>query len=289
MAASELAEFAPAKINLFLHVLGKRDDGYHELESLVVFPNIGDRLTAVLSDSWSLDVIGPFAEQLTKTPPEDNLVLKAAIRFSDFAVTLGRVEKPLAFTLEKRLPVASGIGGGSADAGAALRLCAQAAGLEIDEDLFALAAGLGADVPACVLGSSAWMSGIGDVVEPAHLPEVPFLVLVNPRIEVSTAEVFKRLDAGPVAREEMARPSFERADELAEFLSQTRNDLEAPAIKMVPEIKSTLAAIRDTGADIVRMSGSGATCFGLYESSDAAVAAANALRSKHPDWWVAAA
>ncbi len=289
MAQTELTAFAPAKINLFLHVLGKRSDGFHELESLVVFADIGDRLDARPKSAWGLDVVGPFAAQLVSLGEEDNLVLKAARLAEAWASSSGKPLGPLHFTLEKNLPLASGIGGGSADAAAALRLCAQAAGLVPDQDLFALSAALGADVPVCLFGKSAWVRGIGEAVEPASVPEGLSLVLANPRVGVSTAEVFARLDARPVAPQDTARPVFTALDELAEFLSSTTNDLEMPAREIAPTIGKVLDELAATRPLLSRMSGSGATCFGLYENKDAAEAAASALGANHPDWWVVCA
>lgn len=284
-----MREFAPAKVNLFLHVLGKRGDGYHELESLVVFADVGDHLTAAPADKMGLSLSGPFADALRGFDPEDNLVLRAAKVTEEWAWGENKDLPPLHFTLEKHLPVSSGIGSGSADAAAAMRLAAGAAGLTIDADLYARAATLGADVPVCLFGKPAWMSGLGEKLAPARVPEGLGIVLVNPGVEVSTAEVFKALGAGPATVQERNRPDLHSVEELAAFLKSTRNDLEAPAFAAAPVIRKVIDAIEETSPHIGRMSGSGATCFGLFASIGEAEAAALRLREAHHDWWVMAA
>jgi len=286
MAQTELRAFAPAKVNLFLHVLGKRADGYHDLDSLVVFADVGDHLTAVPADKWGLDLGGPYADGLRSGDLTDNLVLKAARAATDWANEKGQELPPLHFTLEKHLPVASGIGGGSSDAAAVLRICAEAAGLAIDDDLVARAAALGADVPVCLFGKPAWMSGLGEKIKPARVPEGLGLLLVNPGVEVSTAEVFKRLGAGAVIKKTLPRPTFQSTDELISFLVKTRNELEAPARQIAPVIGEVLVNIEKTSPLHARMSGSGATCFGLYARQEDADAAARTLRETHHDWWI---
>jgi 4-diphosphocytidyl-2-C-methyl-D-erythritol kinase len=279
-------EFAPAKVNLFLHVLGKRADGYHDLDSLVVFADVGDHLAAAPEKRWGLTVTGPYADQLRGGDPADNLVVRAARVTEEWAWGKDRDLSPLHFTLEKHLPVASGIGGGSADAGAAMRLCAHAAGLALDADLYARAAALGADVPVCLFGKPAWMSGLGEKIEPAALPGGFGLLLVNPGVEVATAEVFKRLGADPVARKAVPRQKFKSADALISFLAKMRNDLEAPAREIAPVIGEVLDNIEKTSPMLARMSGSGATCFGLYACQEDADAAAHAVREARHDWWI---
>jgi len=286
MAQTEFRAFAPAKVNLFLHVLGKCADGYHEIESLVVFADVGDHLTAVPADKWGLDLSGPYADGLRSGDLTDNIVLKAARAAADWANEKGQELPPLHFTLEKHLPVASGIGGGSSDAAAVLRICAEAASLAIDDDLVARAAALGADVPVCLFGKPAWMSGRGEKIKPARVPEGFGLLLVNPGVEVSTAEVFKRLGAGAVIKETLPQPTFQSTDELISFLAKTRNDLESSAREIAAAIGDVLDDIEKTSPLLARMSGSGATCFGLYTSRDDADAAAHAIREAHHDWWI---
>ncbi|MBS0640089.1 MAG: 4-(cytidine 5'-diphospho)-2-C-methyl-D-erythritol kinase [Proteobacteria bacterium] len=275
-----LSEFAPAKINLYLHVVGRRADGYHLLDSLAVFASIGDRLSAEPDASLLLTLAGPFAAGLTAEA--DNLVLRAA---RALAVELGVAPRGRV-TLEKHLPVASGIGGGSADAAAALRLLARLWGFAPGaERMAALASGLGADVPVCVVCRPARMQGIGEVL--TSVPALPpfGMVLVNPGIAVATPAVFKARTGNfsPPA----ALPAYGWADAqtLADWLRGTRNDLEPPARSLAPIIGDVLDALAaDPRCLLARMSGSGATCFGLYETAALAEAAAKALA--RPGWWV---
>ena len=281
------SHLAPAKVNLFLHVGDKRADGYHNLLSLVVFADVGDRLSAAPADSLALKVTGPFPNT---GPTADNLVLKAARALGEWAGKHGHKTKPVELTLEKNLPVASGIGGGSSDAAAALLMLAAHWGLPIAvDDLQALGLQLGADVPVCLRGAPTLVSGVGESLAPVHtLP--PFaLVLVNPRVEVPTAQVFKALDVRSGAFAPPLR-DFKDARDFAMYLDQTINDLGAPAKVIAPIIMRTEYALAATdGCLIARMSGSGATCFGLYASKAAADAAADAIARKHPEWWVKAA
>jgi 4-diphosphocytidyl-2-C-methyl-D-erythritol kinase len=286
-------ELAPAKVNLSLRVLRRRPDGYHDIESLVVFANLGDQLAFVPARRLALTMRGPTAGAAGALA--DNLVLKAARALAD------RVEglKVGSFTLSKRLPVAAGLGGGSADAAAALRLLARANRLALDDPRLMQAAGAtGADVPVCLDPRPRVMQGIGEILsQPLDLPRLP-AVLVNPGIAVSTKDVFAALrltsrpSAGgfsdhPVAggRKQAARPYAG----LVAALAADRNDLEEAAIRLQPAIAKVLAAITDLpGCALARMSGSGATCFGLFASSRLAVSAARALRGRHPAWWVRA-
>lgn len=280
---SPLRAFAPAKINLWLHVTGRRPDGYRELDSLVAFADVGDRLSAAPADALSLSVTGPFAAALGDG--SENLVLKAA---RALAAHCG-VPANAALHLEKNLPVAAGIGGGSADAAAALRLCARLWRADIGRaELARLALGLGADVPVCLAGKTARMTGIGEKLVPLDPPPPAApAVLVNPGTAVSTGQVFEAR-ARP-----FGSPAEDRggdlADDLAGRAAANRNDLEAPAIALVPEIADVLAALRPaSGLRLARMSGSGATCFGLFDGDAAAEAAARAIAAAHPAWWVAA-
>jgi 4-diphosphocytidyl-2-C-methyl-D-erythritol kinase len=275
------AVFAPAKINLYLHVGARRADGYHELESLVVFADVGDELRFESANELSLTIGGPFAPALAADP--DNLVLKAARALAAFA----KIEPKAHIALTKNLPVASGIGGGSADAAAALRGLARLWKLDIAPDaLQQIAVSLGADVPACLHGGALRIEGIGERLTP--LPGLPVLdaVLVNPGIAVSTAEVFGRLDyrSGTVRR---AVPSDWNT--LMNMLEHTKNDLEEPACAIAPIIREAISELcSDPLALLVRMSGSGATCFALYGDADCANAAAQTVARAYPNWWVKA-
>jgi 4-diphosphocytidyl-2-C-methyl-D-erythritol kinase len=284
-----LVERAPAKVNLTLSVLGRRPDGYHELDSLVVFADVADQLSFEPAESLELAVVGPGADACG--PADANLVIKAARLLADGieGFRLGR------FRLEKDLPVAAGLGGGSSDAAAALRLLARENGIALDDRrLAAVARATGADVPVCLQPHVRTMRGIGDLLSaPIELPRLP-AVLVNPRVAVPTAPVFAALGlrAGDTARAAAAPAAGDipgQPDRLLAFLQGRPNDLEAPAISIQPVVGQVLAALRDTaGVRLVRMSGSGATCFGLYGSSDEATAAARALQAAHPAWWVRA-
>lgn len=270
------AEFAPAKVNLALHVTGRRADGYHLLDSLVAFPGVGDSLSAEPAADWSLAIDGPFAPGLEGGP--GNLVLRAAALFPPAPA--------LAFRLVKRLPVASGIGGGSADAAAAIRLVARLRSEPLPPAGAVL--GLGADVPVCLAGRPARMTGIGERLEPLALPAA-WLVLVNPGVPVATAAVF----AGLARRDNPGLPpppAFPDAAALARWLLAQRNDLEPPALAAAPAIATVLAALAGArGALLARMSGSGATCFGLFATAAASAAAAAAIARDEPGWWVAPA
>ncbi len=280
-----LEEFAAAKVNLTLVVQGRRPDGYHELDSLVAFAQFGDQLTFTPGGPLSVTTHGPFASAMT----DDNLVAKAARLAMAAApqLTLGR------FTLEKRLPVAAGLGGGSADAAAALRLLRRAnPALSASVDWHALAARCGADVPVCLGAKAARMQGLGErLTVLADLPRLGCL-LVNPRVHLATAAVFQALGASPLVDvpEAPFPDGFRTADDLVSFVRGGRNDLEAPAIALCPpigDIKQVLAALPEALA--TRMSGSGPTCFALFPNLAAAVHAAHLLQTKRPQWWCAAA
>lgn len=269
--------FAPAKINLTLHVTGRRADGYHLLDSLVAFADLGDRITAEHAESLTLQITGPFAPVLAPDP--QNLVLRAAGLFA--------ADRGAAITLDKHLPVASGIGGGSADAAATLVALSRLWGLPIP----ARVVSLGADVPACLDGRSLRMSGVGEVIEPlASLLPPAAVVLANPGVAVPTPAVFSALDRHdhpPMPRE---LPRLRDLAELAAFLGMMRNDLEKPAQGIAPVIAAVRQALSaQPGCRIARMSGSGATCFGLFDDPLSASAAAQSLRRAHPAWWVASA
>lgn len=271
---------ARAKINLFLHVGTRRADGYHGLASWAAFTEIGDDLTAEPADALSLAIEGPFAGTLPVSA--DNLVLKAAE-----ALGQGR---GAALRLAKHLPVASGVGGGSADAAAALHLLNELWGLDTQPaDLFHLAADLGSDVPVCVYNRSALMTGRGELLAPGpDLPPLP-VVLVNPGVAVSTADIFAGLGQRSGAVLARLPEAVTGPDHLAAMLKPTKNDLEAPALARAPAIGIALDALRaQPGLLMARMSGSGATCFALAVDDAAAAAAALSLKRARPDWWVAA-
>jgi 4-diphosphocytidyl-2-C-methyl-D-erythritol kinase len=281
-AAIEL--FAPAKVNLYLHVTGKRADGYHLLDSLVVFAGTGDTLRFAHAETLTLDIEGPGAAHLS--PDQDNIVLKAA---RALAKALDRPAHA-AITLEKHLPVAAGIGGGSADAAATLRGLMALWDAELDDATLAkIGLELGADLPVCLAGRPTQMSGIGETLTPAITLPPAWLVLVNPRLALSTPAVFKARtgDFSPAAP--LTEVSSD-AQALADALVRRHNDLAKPAIFLEPAVKDMLDAIGETpGCLLARMSGSGATCFGLYEDEEAADSAADALAEAHPDWWVSPA
>jgi 4-diphosphocytidyl-2-C-methyl-D-erythritol kinase len=281
---------APAKLNLYLHIVGRRADGYHLLESLVAFTGTGDRVSAKAGKGLSLAVEGPFAASLRQTPDEDNLVLKAARGLEAWARAQGRPVEGAALQLHKVLPVASGIGGGSADAAAALLALIRLWSLPIaGEALGRLAESLGADVPACVRGQAVLMEGIGErlSVVPA-LPDVPVL-LVNPGVALPTPAVYRAFREGfalkPLPRPKPVGP-WREAAALARSLEETVNDLEAPAIALCPPIAAALRALRAEGALLARMSGSGATTFALFADAVRARAAASRIRAAEPGWWV---
>ncbi|WP_170925249.1 4-(cytidine 5'-diphospho)-2-C-methyl-D-erythritol kinase [Roseovarius gaetbuli] len=264
---------ASAKINLTLHVTGRRDDGYHLLDSLVVFADFGDRITVRPATATRLTVTGPMAAGV----PVDagNLVLKAAALIGVSADIM----------LEKYLPAAAGIGGGSSDAAATLRALSEMAGVAVPCDVLSL----GADVPVCLAGGAAWMRGIGEDVTPlAGVPPL-YAVLVNPGVAVATPEIF----AGLTTRDNPAMPeplpTWPETSDFMAWLATQRNDLQAPAIAKEPIIAEVLATLLDTpGCQLARMSGSGATCFGLYDSAERASAAAGRLAQDRPGWWVVA-
>lgn len=274
-----MTEPARAKINLCLHVTGRRLDGYHLLDSLVAFAEAADTLTLKSPEGpLSLELEGPFAAGLAAEA--DNLVLRAA---RQLAAAAGRPASGQ-FVLYKALPLASGIGGGSADAAAALRLLLRAWRLDPAEvGLPALALALGADVPVCLAGRAARMGGIGEALAPAPaLPECG-IALVNPGVQVATQAVF-RARAGAFSAPAMLSPGWRDSAELIADLARGGNDLEAPAIALCPAIAAVLSALRAIpDCRLARMSGSGATCFGLFETAEAARAAAAVM--VRPGWW----
>jgi len=254
---------APAKINLYLHITGKRSDGYHLLDSLVAFTEYGDVLEITSSERLELTVTGPFAASLS----EDNLVMRAARLLQEYT----GCKKGAQITLHKNIPIGAGLGGGSSDAAAALLGLQKLWGVTLASDkLQELALKLGSDVPVCLLRKTSRVGGIGDEVTPVAMEwDKHWLVLVNPNVPLLTADVYRRF-SGP-----FSLPS-----------APPHNDLEAPAIVLLPVVADVLSAIHRSGCELARMSGSGATCFGLYESEEAAQIAAQNLQQQHPDWWI---
>jgi 4-diphosphocytidyl-2-C-methyl-D-erythritol kinase len=295
--AGVLATLAPAKVNLTLRILGRRPDGFHDLESLVVFAPFGDRLALRLGPHLGLSVSGPTAA--SAGPLADNLVLRAAQALATYVdgLKLGR------FTLTKRLPAGAGLGGGSSDAAAALRLLAQANALGLeDAPVHEAARATGADVPVCLDPRPRLMRGIGDILSaPLTLPKLG-IVVVHPGVAVPTGPVFKALGLAPGERRAEPAPveppwtadgpnnrEGHGRDVLLAWLADQSNDLEAAAIAIAPVIADVLEAIRDLpGCRLSRMSGSGSACFGLFGSARAATAAARQLALAWPDWWVRA-
>jgi 4-diphosphocytidyl-2-C-methyl-D-erythritol kinase len=285
-----LIEYGRAKVNLTLRVVGRRVDGYHELESVVAFADCADRLSLTPGSTLGLKTIGPLAEALGDT--SDNLVLKAARLLGERVPDLGFGE----FILDKVLPVAAGIGGGSADAAAGLRLLAQLNELAIDDLRLIEAARLtGADVPVCLNSHACVMTGVGDALSPLDLPKLP-CVMVNPRIPVATRDVFGALGlrnggllvgASDVIRAAAWPEPGSSVEDWVEALAAGTNDLEAPALRVQPGIGEVLSALNATnGAWLARMSGSGATCFAIFENTADAQRAAQKIQSDHPQWWV---
>lgn len=278
--------FAPAKINLFLHVGPPQPDGFHPLSSLMAFADVGDRLTLAPAERLSLAIQGPFSEGLTAG--EDNLVLRAVRAL--FARS-GRREDPVRLVLDKQLPLAAGLGGGSSDAGAALKLVRDHFGLPVDDDgLEAIAAELGADGAACFRARPVIAEGRGERLSPA--PRLPPLdaVLVNPRVPSPTGGVYRAYDDsgspgsgdGPVLPE-----AFEDSIEAAAFFATCRNDLEAPAVALTPRIGDVLETLRGEPECLMgRVSGSGATCFALCAGDFEAESLAERIERMQPDWWV---
>lgn len=266
------AEPAPAKINLALHVTGRAADGRHFLSSLVAFTTAGDRLRARSAPTVRLDLTGPFAQALT--PEADNLVLRAARAFGS--------DQGALIELDKCLPVASGIGGGSADAAAALRLLSRLWELPVPDAL-----PLGADLPVCLALRPALMEGIGERLTPLDALPPCAVLLVNPGQPVATGAVFAALEQTDNAALPPLPRHWPNAAALAAWLMHTRNDLEAPASRIAPVIEEVLTAVAAMpGCMIARMSGSGATCFGLFQTDHACADAAQTLARQRPQWWI---
>jgi len=285
VAAGALVEKAPAKVNLTLRVVGRRSDGYHEIESLVAFSAVADVLSLAPGPTLSLRVSGPTGP--ASGDLQDNLVLKAAhaLAAQIEGLKLGRI------ALSKRLPVAAGLGGGSSDAAAALRLLARVNRIAPDDPrLMQAARATGADVPVCLDPRPRQMGGIGEILsDPLDLPRLP-AVLVNPGVALATKDVFAALRPQPLSSSNPVPVSaITSVETLLAALAKSGNDLESAAVKLQPVIAGVLAELnRLPACRLARMSGSGATCFGLFESFLSAAAAARSLHRKHPSWWIRA-
>lgn len=281
--SSGLQRLAPAKVNLALHVVGQRADGYHLLETLVAFTRFGDRVSLTPAEETSLSANGPFARGLPLD--SSNLILRTYDLLA--GAFPGRQLGPAHLVLEKNLPVASGIGGGSSDAAAAAILLARHWGLELTEsDLAPILLPLGADVPMCVAARPLIARGAGEALAYVPLPRLP-MVLVNPGVPLATPAVFRALQKKDNAALPPL-PGFRNAEDVIGWLRHTRNDLEVPAASLVPAVRNVLAELSGEGAGIARMSGSGATCFGIFLSDDEAQRAAHNIAERHPSWFVAA-
>lgn len=284
-----LEERAPAKINLALHVVGRRGDGYHLIESLVVFADLADRLTVRAAETDSLTVCGPFAADLAaeEVAPERNLVARARDRLRAHVLAAGGTAPPVAVHLEKNLPVAAGIGGGSADAAAALRgLCRLWGVCGAAPVMGRIAVTIGADVPMCLVSAPLIARGIGEAVAPLDAFPALHLVLVNPRVRIATPDVFAALATRQ--NPPIGLPPATLAGGDPQVLARLRNDLEAPASALAPAVAAAMDALRESGSLLARMSGSGATCFGLFPDAEAAAAAAARIGRQAPHWFVAA-
>ena len=279
---------APAKVNLFLHIIGRRDDGYHLLESLLAFSDFGDRISVRKSPEIEFSVTGPFAHICRKAgcDGEKNIVVKAAKRLQELTGTKAGAE----IILEKNIPLSAGLGGGSSDAAATLNALQILWNVEPEEEaLFDLALELGADVPACLIGEPSFVTGIGEHITPLEMFDDLACVLINPLKPLSTPAVF-----GTFARAE--RPfsdslalSPELMEDLQTLLKGSHNDLQGPALGLCDDVSDILGALQGIdGCYLVRMSGSGATCFGLFETPEKAEDAARSLANAHPEWWVKA-
>lgn len=281
-SATQISVHAAAKINLFLNVTGRREDGYHELDSLVGFTAIGDRLTVDACEKITFSIDGPFGQGLPLN--DDNLVLAAAWLLAEEAGYQGGA----AITLQKNLPVSSGIGGGSADAAATLQALNRLWGVGVSREMLAkIGLRLGADVPVCLRSKTARMSGIGEIIRPMEpLPPLGVL-LVNPGAAVSTPQVFKARKGSFSSPVDGSIPRDGKG--LCEFLALQQNDLEVPAIELAPEIATVLQTLSGLeGCRLSRLSGSGATCFGLFDDEAAAAAARDAVSASDTDWWTQA-
>lgn len=276
---------AAAKVNLYLHVTGKLDNGYHTLDSLITFADTGDKISVSPANEFTFEMNGRFADALKDEPPENNLVVRAAKRIAQ------EVDGDLhvKITLTKNLPVAAGLGGGSSDAAATIRALLQHWKKSVnDEKLQALGAELGADIPVCMKVKTARVRGFGEILTPVKLNEPLYAVLIHPGKSCSTADIFGKY-GGAYSQNADIPASIKDTGALLAALAKTRNDLENTAKKVVPEIGSALQAIGvQEGCVLARMSGSGATCFGLFTSRKMAENSAFVIQINNPKWWVKA-
>ena len=280
-------ENAWAKVNLALHVIGQRDDGYHLLDSLVVFANTGDEVSVRAANELSMTITGPMASGLADN--KSNLAMMAALRLKQAASARGLATSGAHIHLLKRLPIAAGIGGGSADAAATLRALNNLWNLSLtNTDLECIGTSLGADVPVCIAHKSTQITGIGTELD--QISDFPNLhmVLANPNVAISTPKVFEKLEN----RENLPLAAFPVVNDNELWLSwikSTRNDLQKAATSLSPDIERVITTLLNNGAKLARMSGSGATCFGIFANASEAQGAAKKLRALHPNWWVEAA
>jgi 4-diphosphocytidyl-2-C-methyl-D-erythritol kinase len=272
-------ESAWAKVNLALHILGRRADGYHLLDSIVVFADIADQITVSSAATANFTVTGPFAADLVAEPA--NSVLQAEMKIRSLAMTYGIELPAFAITLDKHLPIASGIGGGSADAAATLRAIlrrVQNPPAKFLQEIEKIALSLGADVPVCLRQDACRMQGVGEIITAVKPPLPGIILLINPGVPLPTKSVFSAMKSDDY----MGKPELDPS-----VPARWRNDMKAAAIQLVPEIGAVLAAISSESAFIIsNMSGSGATCFGLADDPDAARAAAARIQAAHPEWWL---
>lgn len=277
---------APAKINLDLLITGRRDDGYHLLDSVVVFTELGDEITAEKSDKLSLNISGPFADNLIVS--DDNLILKAArIIFKEHGI-----EPNFKFHLVKNLPVSSGIGGGSADAAAALKLTIDMLNLKVPQKrLDEIALSLGADVPVCLRSAATLMQGVGEILTPLTLNKPLSMLLVNPGVSVSTSEIFQHYKLTKDDFDHLRKYNIDHIHDrlIVEALVNSRNALKTGACAIQPEIFNVLETLKiQKGVLLSRMSGSGATCFGVFDNRENCLKAQKAIKTGNSNWWVEA-
>ncbi len=274
---------AHAKLNLFLHVQERRENGFHNLESLVAFAELHDVISIEEAEHLELVRTGPFASEVD-VEPEQDLIIRAALALGKFA----GIEPKVKISLTKNIPVSAGLGGGSSDAATTIKLLSRYWGISSDQnDIMNLALSLGADVPACIHGKEALIRGVGDIIIPASLPKKQFpIVLVKPEANLSTNSIFE-LFTGPFTKEFSRRLKFTNIRSLAAYLSGRKNSLTSPAEAMCSDIKTALACLKESqGCYISRLSGSGPTCFGLFMNHKMAHTSAIQIARDHPNWWV---
>lgn len=285
---TKLSIFAPAKVNLYLHMTGKLDNGYHMLDSLAGFVDVGDKIIIETAGTFSFEVSGPYKDYFSDkdmdcSADSGNLVVRAAHMMAR------ALDKPLDFKIHlvKNLPLASGIGGGSSDAGACIWGLMEWWNVSSKAQFLpSLLLDLGTDVPVCLKCQPSHMGGLGDLISPLHHapPEVP-IILVNPSVPCPTAEIYRAFD-GEFSNAPVVPEDFQSVDEFVDFLRDQHNDLTDAAVSCVPEIDDVLSVLSDQDCVLSRMTGSGATCFALFDREAQAIAAMNAIKASHPDWWV---